>query len=84
MVTDYDCWHPNHDNVTVDAIIRVLSENASNARALIGDVAPNVSADDLSLNCTCKFSLEHALLTNQESRDPQLIKMLDAVAGRVL
>jgi 5'-methylthioadenosine phosphorylase len=84
MVTDYDCWHPNHDNVTVDAIIRVLSENASNARALIGDVAPNVSGDDLSMNCSCKFSLEHALLTNQESRDPQLIKMLDAVAARVL
>ena len=40
MVTDYDCWHPNHDDVTVDAIVKVLLENADKARALVKDVAP--------------------------------------------
>ena len=45
MVTDYDCWHPNHDDVTVDAIVKVLLANADKARALVKNVAPRVHSD---------------------------------------
>jgi 5'-methylthioadenosine phosphorylase len=84
MVTDYDCWHPNHDDVTVDAIIKVLLENADNARGLIRRAAPRLHSDRAAGACTCRRALEHALITAPNSRDADLIGRLDAVAGRVL
>jgi 5'-methylthioadenosine phosphorylase len=84
MVTDYDCWHPNHDDVTVDAIVKVLLANADKARSLIRRVAPGVGADPEAAACSCRFALEHALLTAPAARDPQMIRRLEAVAGRVL
>jgi 5'-methylthioadenosine phosphorylase len=84
MVTDYDCWHPNHDDVTVDAIVKVLLANADKARSLIKTVAPRVGADPAAAACSCRRALEHALLTAPAARDPQMIQRLDAVAGRVL
>jgi 5'-methylthioadenosine phosphorylase len=84
MVTDYDCWHPNHDDVTVDAIIKVLLANADNARSLVKMVAPRLHGDGKAANCGCRSALEHALITAPEARDPEMIKRLDAVAGRLL
>jgi 5'-methylthioadenosine phosphorylase len=84
MVTDYDCWHPNHDAVTVDAIVKVLLANANNARSLVKSVAPKLHADVSSLSCTCRGALEHAIITSPEARDPVLAAKLDAVAGRLL
>ena len=84
MVTDYDCWHPNHDDVTVDAIVTVLLANADKARSLIRTVAPRVGADPAAAVCSCRCALEHALLTAPAARDPQMIQRLEAVAGRVL
>ena len=84
MVTDYDCWHPNHDDVTVDAIIKVLLANADNARSLVKKVAPRLHGDARAATCGCRSALEHALITAPEARDPEVIKRLDAVAGRVL
>jgi 5'-methylthioadenosine phosphorylase len=84
MVTDYDCWHPNHDDVTVDAIIKVLLANADKARSLVKAAAPRVGADPAAAACSCRFALEHALLTAPAARDPQMVRQLDAVAGRVL
>jgi len=84
MVTDYDCWHPNHDDVTVDAIIKVLLANADNARSLVKMVAPRLQADGKAVSCGCRSALEHALITVPEARDPEMIKRLDAVAGRLL
>ena len=84
MVTDYDCWHPNHDDVTVDAIVKVLLANADKARSLIKTVAPRVGADPAAAACSCRCALEHALLTAPAARDPQMIERLEAVAGRVL
>jgi 5'-methylthioadenosine phosphorylase len=84
MVTDYDCWHPNHDDVTVDAIIKVLLANADNARNLLKKVAPRLHSDAKAPNCSCRTALEHALITAPDARDPAAIKKLDAVAGRVL
>jgi 5'-methylthioadenosine phosphorylase len=84
MVTDYDCWHPDHDDVTVDAIVKVLLANADKARSLVRTVAPHVGADKAAAACRCRFALDHALLTAPAARDPQVIQRLEAVAGRVL
>jgi len=84
MVTDYDCWHPQHDDVTVDAIIKVLLANAERARSLVKKVAPKVKHDHAAPGCGCRSALGHALITAPEARDPELAKRLDAVAGRVL
>jgi len=84
MVTDYDCWHPNHDDVTVDAIIKVLLANADNARSLVKKVAPRLQGDGKAAACGCRSVLEHALITAPEARDPEMIRRLDAVAGRLL
>tara|TARA_E500000331_G_scaffold356136_1_gene413572 strand:+ start:596 stop:1468 length:873 start_codon:yes stop_codon:yes gene_type:complete len=84
MVTDYDCWHPGHDAVTVEQIVKVLLENADKARELVKAVSPLIYADPEGLDCECKKSLEFALITQPESRDPRVVSDLDAVAGRVL
>jgi 5'-methylthioadenosine phosphorylase len=84
MVTDYDCWHPDHDDVTVDAIIRVLQENAAAARRLVRDIVPVLGQRRESCPKGCHTSLSTALITAPDARDAALIARLDAVAGRVL
>jgi 5'-methylthioadenosine phosphorylase len=84
MVTDYDCWHTEHDNVNVEAMIKVLSANADNARSLVKVSSKVISSDQLSSNCSCKSSLENAIITSPNARDKELVKKLDAVAGRLL
>ena len=84
MVTDYDCWHAEHDNVSVDAMIKVLMANAENAKSLVENASSVIASDESSNQCDCKFSLENAIITAPDSRDQGLIKKLDAVAGRLL
>jgi len=84
MVTDYDCWHPDHDNVTVNTIIKVLLENADHARSLVKNVAPLINADQLGPTCHCKSSLENAIITSPEARDKDVVSRLEAIAGRLL
>ena len=84
MVTDFDCWHPDHAAVTVDAIIQVLLANADNARSLVQAVTPALAADAHGAACACRHALEYALITAPQARDPELAKQLAAVAGRVL
>ncbi len=84
MVTDYDCWHPGHDAVTVDAIVKVLFTNADHARTLVKAVAPKLGSDANALQCSCRSALQFALITAPEARDPVMVQRLDAVAGRVL
>ena len=84
MVTDYDCWHPNHDDVTVDAIIKVLLANAEKARAMVKQVAPRIGHDAHGVHCSCRSALGHALITAPEARDADMVRRLDAVAGRLL
>jgi 5'-methylthioadenosine phosphorylase len=85
MVTDYDCWHGEHEAVTVDAIIRTLNANADKARALVKAAAPK-ALQPPATPCPhgCQRALEYALITTPGSRDPELIDRLEAVAGRVL
>jgi 5'-methylthioadenosine phosphorylase len=84
MVTDYDCWHPDHDAVTVDAIVKVLLANADRARSLVKAVAPKVTGRSAPCAKGCHTALENALITHGEVRDPAIVGKLDAVAGRVL
>jgi 5'-methylthioadenosine phosphorylase len=84
MVTDYDCWHPNHDDVTVDQIIRVLLANADKARSLVKHAAPRIAADELACACGCRSALQHAIITAPEARDAEMTMKLQAIAGRIL
>jgi len=84
MVTDFDCWHPDHDHVTVDAIIRVLLDNADKARSLIKAVVPLLSGRTELCSEGCHTALDNAIITAPEARDPAVVRKLDTVAGRVL
>ena len=84
MVTDFDCWHPDHDHVTVDAIIGVLLSNADKARALVKDAAPRLSGRIETCSAGCHTALENAIITQPDARDPKMVEKLNAVAGRVL
>lgn len=84
MVTDFDCWHPDHDHVTVDQVVKVLFANADKARALVKAVVPKLAAPRGPCPAGCDRALDHALITAPEKRDPAMLAKLDAVAGRVL
>ncbi len=84
MVTDFDCWHPAHDAVTVQDIIKVLFENADRAKALVAQLAKDFPREHEPCPIGSDRALDTALITAPEARDPDLIKKLDAVAGRVL
>jgi 5'-methylthioadenosine phosphorylase len=85
MVTDYDCWHPDHDHVTVEMIVRTLTENAAHARSLVRATAPRaLQAADAPCPHGCQRALEYALITASAARDPDVASRLEAVAGRVL
>jgi len=84
MVTDYDCWHPDHDHVTVEMIVKVLIANADKAKAVVKQVVKLIAGDAGPCPQGCDHALDHALITDPAKRDPALLKKLDAVAGRVL
>ena len=84
MVTDYDCWHTEHDNVSVEAMIKVLMDNADKAKSLVKSACSVIVSDEMSSQCDCKFSLENAIITSPDCRDKRLVKKLEAVAGRLL
>jgi 5'-methylthioadenosine phosphorylase len=84
MVTDFDCWHPGHDAVTVDAVIKVLLSNAQAARTLVAGLAGSVTADPQASACACRHALDHAIITAPDARDPAMVQRLWAIAGRVL
>ncbi|MDR0882583.1 MAG: S-methyl-5'-thioadenosine phosphorylase [Candidatus Adiutrix sp.] len=84
MVTDYDCWHPRHEQVSVAQIVETLQANAAKAQHLVGLAAPACAADPQASACSCRFALDHAVITPPESRDPALMGRLDAVAARII
>ena len=84
MVTDFDCWHPDHAAVTVQDIIKVLSANADKAKRLVARLAHVLPSEHEPCPIGSDRALETALITAPEARDPELMRKLDAVAGRVL
>ena len=84
MVTDFDCWHPDHDHVSVDQVIKVLLGNAGKGRDLVKQLVHQLPKDTNANACGCKHSLEHALITAPHARNPAMMEKLSVVAGRVL
>jgi 5'-methylthioadenosine phosphorylase len=84
MVTDFDCWHPGHDAVTVEQVVAVLMANAGKARELIRRVVPLLGGHANPCPHGCQTSLDTAIMTAPEARDPAVLARLDAVARRVL
>ena len=84
MVTDFDCWHPDHDAVTVQDIIRVLTSNADKAKSLVARFARDFPREHEPCPIGSDCALDTALITAPDARDPELLKKLDAVAGRIL
>jgi 5'-methylthioadenosine phosphorylase len=81
MVTDYDCWHPGHDDVTIDQIVKVMNQNAANAARV---VRAAVAAMPSERNCACKSALQYALLTSPDAIAPAARERLDLLIGKYL
>ena len=84
MVTDFDCWHPAHDAVTVDAVIKVLLGNAHAARTVVAGLTAAITGDANGPACGCRHALDNALITAPDARDPAMLERLRGIAGRVL
>ncbi|MBO0912353.1 MAG: S-methyl-5'-thioadenosine phosphorylase [Acidobacteria bacterium] len=81
MVTDYDCWHPHHDSVTVDQVIAVLNKNAANACNVVREAVAALPKDR---SCQCGSALKHAILTDRGKIPPATRKKLDLIIGKYL
>jgi 5'-methylthioadenosine phosphorylase len=84
MVTDYDCWHPEHEAVDVADVIAVARANAERAARLVSRLARDFPAQHEPCPAKSDRALETAIMTAPSARDPALLAKLDAVAGRVL
>jgi 5'-methylthioadenosine phosphorylase len=84
MVTDFDCWHPDHDAVTVQDIVKVLTANADKAKRLVARLARDLPREHEPCPIGSDRALDTAIITAPQARDPELARKLDAVAGRVL
>ena len=84
MVTDYDCWHPGHEAVSVEAVIKVLGENRDKAQRLVARLARDFPAEHEPCPVGSDRALDNAIMTAPQARDPALMARLDAIAGRVL
>ena len=82
MVTDYDCWHPDHDHVTVEMILKVLHHNTGLAKSLIKATVP-LAAGDHDCAQGCRRALDNAVITPPAMRDPVTMAKLDAIGARV-
>jgi 5'-methylthioadenosine phosphorylase len=81
MVTDYDCWHPHHDSVTVDQIVAVLLKNAENATKVLRET---VAAMPKGRSCKCGSALAHAILTERSKIPAATLKKLKLIVGKYL
>jgi 5'-methylthioadenosine phosphorylase len=84
MVTDFDCWHPEHDNVDVAGVINIVKQNATTVSQLIARVLADFPKERPSCPIGSDRALDNAILTAPDSRDPALLSKLDAVMSRLL
>jgi 5'-methylthioadenosine phosphorylase len=80
LVTDYDCWHPDHDTVTVEMVIGYLNRNTANAQQIIKNAVRALK--DETRPCQCQTALRHAILTQREKIPTEAIERLSAVLGK--
>jgi 5'-methylthioadenosine phosphorylase len=81
LVTDYDCWHPEHDSVTVESVVQVLQQNVRNAQAVIAAIVPRLTGDR---SCACGHALENVIMTRADLVPPATRERLALIAGRYL
>ena len=84
MVTDYDCWHQDHDDVNTASILEVLQNNSEHAKELIKALVPRLGALQAPFESGAHTSLEHAIATVPEQRDPELSAKLAVITKRVI
>jgi 5'-methylthioadenosine phosphorylase len=84
MVTDYDCWYPGHDEVTVERVMEVMGKNIAAARETVRRIVPRLLDRPTPCPHGCDRALDGAIMTAPQSRDPAVVAKLSAVAGRVL
>ncbi|MGO9744018.1 MAG: S-methyl-5'-thioadenosine phosphorylase [Roseiarcus sp.] len=84
MVTDYDCWHEEHESVDVASVLAIVRENAVHANALVKRVLTDFPREREPCRSGAEHALDNAIMTAPAARDPLLMAKLDAVAGRVL
>ncbi len=84
MVTDYDCWHQDHEEVDIASVLAVMKDNTAKAQNLVKALAANFPKEHPACPIGSDKALEVALITRPDVRDPGVIAKLDAVAGRVL
>ena len=84
MVTDFDCWHPDHDAVDVASVIKIVHENAEKAGRLIARVLRDFPGDHEPCPVGSDRALDGAVMTHPDVRDPALMSKLDAIMGRLL
>ncbi len=84
MVTDYDCWHEDHMDVDIEQIIKTLHNNSASAQRLVAQLARDFPQEHEPCPLGSDKVLDVSIITAPEARDPELMKKLDAVAGRVL
>jgi 5'-methylthioadenosine phosphorylase len=81
LVTDYDCWHPDHDAVTVDLIVANLTQNAATAQKAIAEAVSRLPRER---TCACKDALATAIITRPEHIPAQTKQELAAIVGKYL
>jgi 5'-methylthioadenosine phosphorylase len=81
MITDYDCWHPEHESVTATQIIATLNQNAENAQKVLREAVRSIPVER---SCKCGASLRHALVTDLKLVPPATKKRLVSIIGKYL
>ena len=80
LVTDYDCWHPDHDSVTVEMVIEYLNRNSANAQKLISGTIARIANEQR--RCKCGHALRHAIITSPDKITPEAKERLAAIIGK--
>jgi 5'-methylthioadenosine phosphorylase len=80
-VTDYDCWHPGHDSVTIDMVIQNLSKNVENAKNIISIAIKNLKPER---SCACRDALKYAIITDKNLIPAKVKKDLDIIIGKYI
>lgn len=81
LITDYDCWHPDHASVQIADVLRILHENSEHARAVLGRAASEPAPDGV---CGCRRSLDNAIITRRDLWPPGVVERLGPLLARVM
>ena len=84
MVTDYDCWHPEHDSVTVENIIKILHSNSNKAKILVNNIVKHINNNDWKFDDPAYTALDNAIITPPEARPTEALSKIYNIAKRLI